>query len=158
MEHPLDERNRYMNRFRIAALAVVSLALLAGASVVLGGCSSKTTSAPASAPAESSTAAVAAPTLELVSPSADSAVPSGDVNVSVKTTGLNFVMPGNTNVAGEGHVHFSLDGQPIEMSVKPDYVYVGVAPGAHTLKAELVQNDTKSFNPPVEQEITFKAE
>jgi hypothetical protein len=37
-------------------------------------------------------------------------------------------------------------------------VYVGVAPGAHTLKAELVQNDTKSFNPPVEQEITFVAE
>jgi hypothetical protein len=147
-----------MKRFRIAALAVVSLAVVAGAAVVLGGCSSKTASAPASAPAESNTAVAAAPTIELISPAADSAVPSGDVRMSVKTTGLKFVMASNTNVAGEGHVHFTLDGQPFKMSVKPDYVYVGVAPGAHTLKAELVQNDTKSFNPPVEQEVTFKAE
>jgi hypothetical protein len=147
-----------MKRFRIAALTIVSLALLAGAAVVLGGCSGKAASGPTSAPADSSTAPVTAPTIVLVSPAADSAVPAGDISMSVKTTGLKFVMPSNTNVAGQGHVHFTLDGQPFKMSVNPDYVYAGVASGPHTLKAELVQNDTKSFNPPVEQEITFKAE
>jgi hypothetical protein len=147
-----------MKRFRIAALAAVSLVLLAGAAVALGGCSGKTASGSISAPVESNTSTAAAPTIELITPAADSTVPSGDVSMSVKTTGLKFVMASNTNVAGEGHVHFTLDGQPFKMSVKPDYVYVGVAPGAHTLKAELVQNDTKSFNPPVEQEVTFKAE
>ena len=65
---------------------------------------------------------------------------------------------GLANVAGEGHVHFTLDGQPFKMSVNPDYVYAGVQPGSHTLEAELVQNDTKSFDPPVKQEITFVAE
>lgn len=147
-----------MNKFRNGVLAVVSLVIIGGAVAVLSGCSGKTTPNPAAAPAASDTASVAAPTIELVSPVADSAVPAGDVSMSVKTTGLKFVMASNTNVAGEGHVHFTLDGQPFKMSVKPDYVYADVTPGTHTLKAELVQNDTKSFNPPVEQEITFVAE
>ena len=77
--------------------------------------------------------------------------------MSVKATGLKFVMAGGTNVAGEGHVHFTLDGEPFKMSTSPDYTYEDVTPGEHKLVAELVQNDTKSFSPPVEQEITFTA-
>jgi len=106
----------------------------------------------------SSAAPAAAPTMELIAPAAGGVVPAGDVSVSVKTTGLKFVMAGNTNVAGEGHVHFTLDDKPFKMSVKPDYVYEGVTPGPHTLEAELVQNDTTPLDPPVKQEITFTAE
>jgi hypothetical protein len=151
-------KGRTVKRFRVAALCVVTLVIIAGAAVILGGCSGKSAAGPGSAPAASAASPATAPTIEIVAPVADGKVAAGDVSMSVKTTGLKLVMASNTNVPGEGHVHFTLDSEPFKMSVKPDYVYAGVTPGQHTLKAELVQNDTKSFNPPVEQVITFTAE
>lgn len=103
-------------------------------------------------------AAAPAPTLQVVAPAAGSRVAAGDVTVKVDTTGLKFVMPNTKKVAGEGHVHFSLDGKPVEMSGKPQYVFKGVAPGSHRLVAELVQNDATPFVPPVKQEISFTAQ
>lgn len=146
-----------MHRLRGIILAVIGLALLAGAAITLSGCSRQSATAPSVAPAPASQTPAIGPTLELVAPVANSEVPAGDVKMSVKATGLKFVMASNTNVAGEGHVHFTLDGQPFKMSVTPDYMYAGVQPGRHVLEAELVQNDTKSFTPPVKQEITFTA-
>jgi hypothetical protein len=73
----------------------------------------------------------------------------------VETSGLKLVMPSNTLVPGEGHVHFTLDEQPFKMSATPDYAFKDVALGPHSLKAELVQNDTKPFDPPVVQTVTF---
>ena len=148
-----------MHRSIRLVLVVLSLALAVGAATALSGCA-KSAAKDSSGTAGSSESAAQAvpPTIELVAPAAGSTVPAGDVSLSVKTTGLKFVMPSNTLVPGEGHVHFSLDGAPIEMSTSPDFVYEGVAAGEHKLVAELVQNDTKSFSPPVEQEITFIAE
>jgi hypothetical protein len=80
------------------------------------------------------------------------------MTVAVETTGLEFVMPSNTNVAGEGHVHFTLDDRPFVMSIEPEAVIDDVEAGPHTLVAELVQNDTSSFDPPVKQTIEFIAE
>ena len=141
-----------MTRKLAILLALVS-AMLALAS--LSACSG---SAAAPASGSSSDAATATPpTLVLDQPKAGAELPAGDVKVSVTTTGLTFVMPSNTKKPGEGHVHFTLDDQPFKMSTKPEYVFAGVAPGPHKLKAELVQNDTKSFDPPVFQEIGFTA-
>ena len=95
--------------------------------------------------------------MQLLEPVDGGTVPAGDVKMLVKTTGHKFVMASNTNVPGEGHVHFTLDGEPFKMSVEPNYTYEGVTPGEHTLEAELVQNDTKPFSPPVKQEIVFTA-
>lgn len=136
------------------SVAVGIIAFVGGASL-LGGCS-----APRNVPAKSTSAApdsapATPPAIELVAPAVDGEVPAGDVKMSVKTTGLKFVMASNTNIAGEGHVHFTLDDRPFKMSIAPDYVYEGVTPGEHRLVAELVQNDTKSFTPPVRQEIVF---
>ena len=133
-------------------LTAIALGGLVAVALVAGGCS-KTTSSTGTGTAPAATAA--APTVELLAPVEGGTLTTGDVTISVKTTGLKFTMPSNTNTPGEGHVHFTLDGQPFKMSVKPDYVYAGVAPGQHKLKAELVQNDTKSFDPPVKQEISF---
>ncbi len=141
-----------MHRSIRLSLVVLSLALAAGALVALGGCA-KGAATGATGPAES----VTPPTIELVTPAEGATVPAGDVSVSVKTTGLKFAMPSNTLVAGEGHLHVTLDDEPFKMSTTPDYVYEGVTPGEHKLEVELVQNDTKSFSPPVKQEITFVA-
>jgi len=141
-----------MHRSIRLSLVVLALVLAAGALIALGGCA-KSVSTGAAEPA----ASVTPPTIEIVAPAAGATVPAGDVSMSVKTTDLKFVMPSNTAVAGEGHVHFSLDGGPEQMSDSPDYVYKDVAPGEHKLVAQLVQNDTKPFSPPVKQEITFVA-
>ena len=142
----------------IALVALMTLLALGGCSGASSG-GGKPVSPSQAAPKASGPSAVSAPapTIELVAPAAGAPVAAGDVAVSVKTTGLTFTMPSNTNVAGEGHVHFTLDGAPFKMSVKPDYTYAGVAPGDHKLVAELVQNDTKSFSPPVKAEIEFTA-
>jgi hypothetical protein len=107
--------------------------------------------------APTSSDAVAAPTVKLLTPTASSEVAAGDLTVKVETSGLKFTMPSNTNVPGEGHVHFTLDDRPFQMSVEPQAEIKDVAPGVHTLKAELVQNNTKSLDPPVVEVIEFTA-
>jgi len=135
----------------IALLALTSALLLAGCSAAPAG--------KATAPAEPSTSAAAvAPTLKVLAPVDAATVKGADVSVKVETTGLKFVMPSNTLVPGEGHVHFILDDQPLEMSTSPEYVFKGVAAGEHTLEAQLVQNDTTPFDPPVVQTVTFTVE
>ena len=142
-----------MARFSRFTLVALVLLAFAASAALLGGCAQKPATPQSAAPQ----AAVVSPTIKLVAPVEGETVPAGDVKMSVEVTGLKFVMASSTNVPGEGHVHFTLDGQPFKMSTTPDYVYEGVAPGEHTLVAELVQNDTKSFSPPVKQEIVFTA-
>lgn len=150
--------NRPLRRVIFALLAASALVALAA------GCS-KTPSAPTTPVAPSSSAAettqaaadTAAPTLKLVTPADGATVAAGDVKLVVETTGIKFTMPSTTRVEGEGHVHYTLDDQPVQMSAEPEYVYKGVTSGKHTLTAELVQNDTTEFQPPVKQTITFTA-
>jgi len=97
-------------------------------------------------------------TVTLTAPKPGATVPAGTVRVVVETTGLTFTMPGNTNVAGEGHVHFTLDDRPFIMSVEKVAEIEDVEPGTHKLIAEIVQNNTDSFDPPIEQEIEFTVE
>jgi hypothetical protein len=125
--------------------------------IAIAGLLSACSATPSGAPSAAGSQPVAPPTLKLVTPAEGATVPAGSVSVLVEATGLKFVMPSNTVVPGEGHVHFTLDDQPFKMSATPEYVLKNVAPGAHTLKAELVQNDTKPFDPPAEQVITFTA-
>lgn len=143
--------------------ALVTIVVLSTA-VALAGCAQSTagSTAPTGQPTPAASSApaknVAPPTIVLDTPTDGAVVPSGSVPIAVTTTNLEFVMPSNTNVAGQGHVHFTLDDEPFEMSTDPEYTLENVAPGEHRLKAELVQNDTSSFDPPVLQEITFTAE
>lgn len=133
----------------LAGLAALALAAM----FLVSGCSGNEVSTPAAA-----SAPVEPPTVELVQPLQGESVPAGDLPVRVETTGLKFTMASNTNVTGEGHVHYTLDDRPFIMSTTPDAILEDVEPGEHTLVAELVQNNTEPFDPPVRQEITFTAE
>lgn len=111
------------------------------------------------APASSEPVAPAeATTIQLLTPQVGGTVSAGTLTVTVETTGIEIVMPSGGNVAGQGHVHFTLDDRPYEMSIEKQFEFEDVEPGTHTLKAELVQNDTSPFDPPVEQEIEFIVE
>ncbi|MHB9002538.1 MAG: hypothetical protein ACYC6C_00550 [Coriobacteriia bacterium] len=144
-------RHKMPAALRIAAI-IGTLALLP----LLGACTAANTetAAPSGSPSGATTAEM---TVRLLTPTQDAEVPAGTVTVEVETSGLTFTMPSNTNVPGEGHVHFTLDDRPFEMATEPRLVIQDVSPGRHTLKAELVQNDTESFDPPIEQEIEFTA-
>jgi hypothetical protein len=75
---------------------------------------------------------------------------------------------GQPAAAGEGHLHYYLDidaptvqGQPAipasgiwTHEVSTNYTFKDVAPGAHTISVELVNNDHTPLNPPVVQKIT----
>lgn len=145
--------NRTSRIIRIASALGLLLAL-----VLLAACATDTGSSGDSSAAPSSGATVEPPTMTLVTPAAGAVVPAGTVTVAVETTGLEFVMPSNTNVAGQGHVHFTLDDGSEEMSVEKSFEFENVEPGQHTLEAQLVQNDTKPFDPPVKQTIEFTVE
>lgn len=149
-----------MNTARIIRVAsalglLLALALLAGCA---GTAESATPPATSEAPASPASRPDTLPTLEVEAPLTGATVPAGTVTVSVATTGLTFVMPSNTNVPGEGHVHFTLDDRPFIMSTEQQAELKDVEPGTHTLVAELVQNNTESFDPPIEVEIEFVAE
>ena len=139
-------------RLTLVVLALLGLTLSV---TLVGGCSQKSAAPTVAAPEAAAPTTTAPPTIKIVEPVEGATIPARDVKVSVQATSLKFVMPGTTNVPGEGHVHFILDGTPLQMSAKSEYTHVGVAAGEHTLRAELVQNDAKSFSPPVEQEIKF---
>jgi len=112
---------------------------------------------PVPAAEESASTTSSEATLKLLEPTQGAEVSAGTLTVRVETTGLKYTMPSTTNVDGEGHVHFTLDNRPIVMSTEPQAELKDVSSGPHTLKAELVQNDTKPFDPPIEEVIDFTA-
>lgn len=138
----------------IAGLALSAVTLLAGCT---GGAPAKEASSPA-AEKPASNASAESPTVKLIEPADGATVPAGDLKVNSEVTGLKFTMPSNKNVAGEGHIHYTLDDRPFEMSIEPGMVIKDVEPGEHTLEAELVNNNTQPLDPPVRAEITFTAE
>lgn len=143
--------SRFGRTTLLVFLAVASAAILTG-------CGGEAPSATPKTPAPAASEPVEAPTMQLIEPLDGATVPAGDLKVNVETTGHKFTMASNNNVDGEGHVHYTLDGRPFQMSITPDAVIEDVEPGVHTLEAELVQNNTQPFDPPVREEITFTAE
>lgn len=143
---------------RVVRIASAFGLLLAVA--LLAACTSGTPAASNTPPAEEpvSSAPAETPTVKLVEPVDGAALAAGTVKVTVESTGLEFTMPSNTNVAGQGHVHFTLDDRPFVMSVEKSAEIKDVEPGKHTLVAELVQNNTEPFDPPIEDEIEFVVE
>jgi len=114
-------------------------------------------------PACTSASTPPAPTLKILAPSATLYAP-GNVTVTVEVTNFNIVdKQGQTNVAGEGHLHYYLDvdapttpGQPaIPTSgvwahvASTSYTFTNVTSGQHKISVELVNNDHTPLSPPV---------
>jgi len=101
-----------------------------------------------------------------------------DVMVSIEVENLTLVPPTTGNVAGQGHIQYSLDplptpsptatGAPAETvspTVSPSpsptnvyqssdtlYTWAGVTSGEHVFRVELVNNDNTPLSPPVAAE------
>lgn len=146
-----------MSRINNTHLKLVMIAGLALAAALLAACSGTPAAETKAATPEASKPAAGGPmTLKILAPTDGAEVPAGTLEVTVETTGIEFVMPSNDLVDGQGHVHFTLDDGPEVMSVEK-VAELEVEPGKHTLKAHLVQNNTEPVDPPVEQVIEFTA-
>jgi hypothetical protein len=131
-------------RFRLTTLAALGLCL--------------TLAAPASAQA---------PGVVVAAPTNGAVVAGSSVTVRYATSSLALVRSPvqveeagrhpEANVAGQGHVHLTLDLWPLVMLDREEpYTFANVPPGEHQLTVELVGNDHSPLNPPVVQVIRFR--
>lgn len=116
------------------------------------------------------TATSASPCIVITSPSENSTAPPGPVTVTVSVCNFTLVDKlGQPNVAGEGHIHYFLDANPIPTTPgKPaltapgtyaptaatSYTWPNVTAGTHTFAAELINNDHTPLNPPLISKVT----
>lgn len=100
------------------------------------------------------------PSITIVSPSAGSEAGQFEMRVNVFNFDLKPVPTSPGVVAGQGHVHYLVDGKPAEgeyATAAKNFTFKGLAAGDHTLRAELVNNDHTALSPPVFAEVTVKA-
>ena len=106
------------------------------------------------------------PKVAISSPGDNAVLPTGDIPVMIQVQNFSIVdKEGQTNVKGEGHVHYYLDVSPIPSDpTKPaipananaiwahvattSYTFSNVAPGMHTITVQLVNNDHTPVTPP----------
>jgi hypothetical protein len=113
-------------------------------------------------------AGAAGPELTVVAPQDGAVIEGADIPVTFTTSGITIVPTSvpvaeagkhpELNRAGEGHLHFVIDLQPLVVwDRNAPYTLMNVPPGAHQLMVELVQNDHSSFSPPVMRQIQFRS-
>ena len=115
---------------------------------------------------------VTQPTIRITDPTDNAALKQGDITVKVDVANFKLVDPNDkanqTNVPGEGHIHYFVDvdapttaGQPATvapgswaMTADTSYTWSNVTAGEHTFSVELVNNDHTPLSPPQVAKIT----
>ena len=148
------------------------LVMAVAAASVAAGCGGSDT-------ASKATSTATGPAVSFVSPTANADV-SGPVTAEIKIDGftINAAHVGMAPVAGEGHVHFQMDGGKYDFpkysgangdlavklhvdgkyspAVMPNITYSNLPAGPHTLKAFLVDNVHTNLGPTAETTFTVK--
>ncbi len=104
------------------------------------------------------TVTAAGPSITIVSPKVTS-VPTLGVRVEVAVGGFILDQPnyGGTNVAGHGHIHYTIDGGGLIATTNTSAAFAPLSAGTHVIRAELRNNDHTPLSPAVFQEITVTA-
>ena len=102
----------------------------------------------------------AAPNLTIVSPKANAQDSEFAMVVSVINFDLKPVGTAPGKVAGQGHIHYLVDGKNADgeyATPAKNFTFRNLTPGEHTLRAELHNNDHTPLSPPVFAEVKVKA-
>lgn len=97
----------------------------------------------------------AAGSFEITSPAAGASVEGPSVTLQVEVANLLLQTPGGGNQPNQGHLHLYLDGGSDYDVVYEATHALALAPGEHTLRVELRNNDHSPLSPPVAQEVSF---
>lgn len=161
---------------RRAAAGAAVLALVAG-------CGGKDAAEPerrpvraeATAPSKAKAQPERGPSLAIRAPAEGSTIHGGAVTVSVTVKRFELVRqrvrpPFPAPVPGQGHVHFYLDADGLPTTHSPpatgtyrsvsetSYTWTGVAPGRHSLAAQLVGRDHAPLRPPAKDRVAVTVE
>jgi hypothetical protein len=108
------------------------------------------------------------PIILIITPSAESVIPAGDLTVTSVVSNFNLVPPtGQPNKNGEGHIIYYLDGVPLKVptqsafsptgtyakSVMTSYSWQAIKVGYHSLSVQLVNNDDTPLVPAITNTI-----
>lgn len=92
---------------------------------------------------------------EIVAP-AEGATVGSEVAVQLSVSNLTVVEAGGPLNPNEGHFHFFLDGgSDYEVVYSTSHTLTNLAPGPHTVRVDLRQNNHALFDPPVVREVSF---
>lgn len=115
------------------------------------------------------------PTVKITAPSNGATLRAGDVTIRADVSNFNVVdKQGQSNVTGEGHLHFYMDVTPIPSAAgqpaipantsaawahvsATSHTFNGVPPGTHTFTVQLVNNDHTPVVPAVTDMVTVTA-
>lgn len=79
-------------------------------------------------------------TLSIISPTEGQNIQGSTINVELSTN-IRLVPAGGEVKEGEGHFHVYLDGGSEQRGAQTGFAFDGVAPGVHTMRAELHKSD-----------------
>ena len=96
-------------------------------------------------------------TVRFLAPLDGETVPAGDVRVSLLVEGFTLVTPVHNEGAPEGYVQLRIDGVDT-LQAGGTQLDLPLAPGEHTLGAELLYEDGDPLDPPALAEITVTAD
>lgn len=99
------------------------------------------------------------PSISIKTPANNSQLSTLGVRVAVSVSGfiLDQADYGGTNVAGQGHIHYYVDGALAVATVSTFFDIPSLTAGNHTIRAELRNNDHSALSPAVFAEIKVKA-
>jgi hypothetical protein len=156
-------RTLFKNRFLVVLLIFLLAIMAANASCV--------TAQSSLSPSPSATVKTGAPSIKIAVPDNGDTIISSYVEVCVDVK--NFQMQDDMNIPnaeGQGHIHFFLDTEPpTSPGASPPanahdattfdcYIFGNVAPGKHTISAQLVNNDSTPVQPSTFDSITVTVE
>jgi len=105
-------------------------------------------------------AAAAGYTIKILSPATGAQVSILGVRMIVQVGG-GFILDqqnfGGTNITDHGHIHYFVDGTYVAATWLTEFVFAGLTPGPHALKAELHYNDHGLVVPVVADTIQVMA-
>lgn len=98
------------------------------------------------------------PSIQITSP-ANGQIMGQDVTIRVLVSNFNVLAQTGSlsNQPGQGRVRIFLDGQMVQAVGTDTFVLTGLAPGSHTIRAELRNNDDTQLNPLVSSSVTVTA-
>jgi hypothetical protein len=106
-------------------------------------------------------AAGADPALEAWLSEKDALARHGSMRVEARVSGIQLIDPTSVREApnaGQGHLHYRVDGGPVIATPATSLGFHELAPGAHRVEVSLVGNDHRPLGPVEVLDVTDPAE
>ena len=104
------------------------------------------------------------PSLTIITPSQDQTIYGNKIPILLSTENFELTdyQTNKLPVIGKGHIHLWLDDASFSMEsavklIEDNFIYSDVPFEDHILRAELVNNDHSSLNPPIAVTVNFKS-